>query len=171
MSDAHETASPGSYGDLEGVLVRNAGPGDLNFIYANLLRDLRDADPSALPDELWFPPHRTWLDRTLADPAVVTLIAAAADNPREILGFVVARPEEVLEWVFVRKGPLRGKGIARLLLSRARCPQTVPARWGTRLGRERLLNPVRSRKLRRPDARSSAGPRAGSTPSSSPTRP
>lgn len=129
------------------VLIRQYVPGDEGYVYSNWLRDLRDADPSGLPDELWFPPHRAWIDRLLADPDVTVLIAAAADQPNEILGFIVARPHEVLEWVHVRRD-LRKKGLARRLLTAADCPPGTPARWSTPQSRERLRNPNRSRLLR-----------------------
>lgn len=145
--------------ELDGVMVRQAGPGDLNYIYSTLLRDLRDADPSGLPDDLWFPPHRAWLDRTLADPSVTCLVAAASDAPREILGYVLGTQGEVLEWVHVRKGALRERGIAKMLLLKADLGPATPTRWTTRLGRARLQNPHRSRQLRRPrPAASSSGP-------------
>ena len=45
-------------------------PGDLAYVFATWLRDLRDADPSGLPDDLWFPPHRAFIERLLADKAL-----------------------------------------------------------------------------------------------------
>jgi hypothetical protein len=83
---------------------------------------------------------------------------AAEDDHREILAYIVARPKETLEWLFVRKGPLRGKGLAKRLLTAASV-EDAPAAWTTPLGRQRLRNPWRGRKLRRRSQRpSTAGP-------------
>jgi hypothetical protein len=130
------------------VLIRNLAPGDVNFLFATWLRDLRDADASALPDDLWFAAHRSYIERQFADPKVKVLVACAADQPNEILGYIVAEPSEVLQWVFVRKGPLRGQGLAKRLLEAAKVPPGTPAAWMTPLGRQRLQNPRRSRQLR-----------------------
>lgn len=137
----------------DGVLIRpmdsSEGPdGDLAYVFSTFLRDLRDADPSSLPADLWFAAHREYLLRTLADKRVVALVAAAADQPREILGYVIARPEEELVWVHVRRGPLRERGLAKMLLEQVKCGPTVPAAWMTRLGRSRLQNRLGSRRLR-----------------------
>lgn len=131
------------------VIVRQAVAGDLGFIFSTLLRDLRDSDPSALPDDLWFPAHRAYVERLLADQGVTVLVAAAADKPTEILGYILAEPGEVLHWVMVRKGPLREKGLAKRLLTEANCPPGTPAAWATRFSRARLQNPCRSRQIRR----------------------
>lgn len=130
------------------VMLRQAVPGDLAFVYSTWLRDLRDADPSVLPSDLWFPAHRGYIDRLLADPKVTVLVAAAADRPSEILGYVVAEPGEVLHWVTVRKGPLRGRGLAKRLLTEAKVPPGTPAAWVTPSSRARLQNPCRSRAIR-----------------------
>lgn len=130
------------------VLIRNVSPGDVNFLFATWLRDLRDADASALPDDLWFTAHRAYIERLMADPDIKVLIACAADQPNEILGYVVAKPDEVLQWVFVRKG-LRGQGLAKRLLNEVKCPPGTAAAWMTPSSRTRLQNPRRSRQLRR----------------------
>lgn len=132
--------------EADPVLIRQFAPGDTAYLFSNWLRDLRAADPSGLPDDLWFPPHREFITRALADGATTCLIAAASDQPNEILGFVVARPEELL-WVHVRKG-LRQQGIAKRLLLAASVQPSLPTRFATPLGRERLPNPFRSRQLR-----------------------
>jgi GNAT superfamily N-acetyltransferase len=111
------------------------------------LRDLRDADPSPLPDDLYFPAVRTLVERLLGDPQVRCTIAAAADVPDEILGYVVAIPKELVVWTHVRKG-LRGRGLAKLLLHSVDCPPGTPAAWSTTLGKIRLRNPPRGRLFR-----------------------
>lgn len=131
----------------EAVLLRAFAPGDLAYLMSTWLRDLRDADPSPLPDDLYFPAVRALIERVLGDPQVRCTIAAAADVPAEILGYVVAIPKELLIWTHVRKG-LRGRGLAKLLLQHAQTPPGTPAAWGTALGKIRLRNPPRGRQVR-----------------------
>lgn len=132
------------------VLVRQFAPGDTAYVFSTWLRDLRDADASGLPDDLWFPAHRALIERFLADAETEMLVASAADQPDEILGYIVARPEELL-WLHVRKGFLREQGLAsQLLSSLARpLPDPAPVRWTTPLARTRLRVLFRSRALRR----------------------
>lgn len=131
----------------DAVLLREFAPGDLAYMMSTWLRDLRDADPSPLPDDLYFPAVRALVERLLADPSVRCTIAAAADMPNEILGYVVAIPKETLIWAHVRKG-LRGRGLAKLLLQTAECPPGTPAAWSTALSKIRLRNPPRGRLVR-----------------------
>jgi GNAT superfamily N-acetyltransferase len=131
----------------EAVLMREFASSDTAYMMSTWLRDLRDADPSPLPDDLYFPAVRALIERLMGDPQVRCTIAAAADEPREILGYVVAIPKELVIWTHVRKG-LRGRGLAKLLLQRADCPPGTPAAWGTALGKIRLRNPPRGRQVR-----------------------
>lgn len=131
----------------DGTILRPALPGDLNYIFSTVLRDMRDADGSALEDEYWYPAHRGHLERTLSDPSVTVLVIAPEDDPNEILAYLIARPEEEVIWCHVRKGPLRGHGLAKRLLEECRVLD-APARWMTPLGRQRLRNPWRGRRLR-----------------------
>jgi hypothetical protein len=131
----------------EAILLREFAPGDLAYLMSTWLRDLRDADPSPLPDDLYFPAVRALIERLMTDPQVRCTIAAAADQPGEILGYVVAIPKELLVWTHVRKG-LRGRGLAKLLLQSAECPPGTPAAWSTTLGKIRLRNPSRGRLVR-----------------------
>lgn len=132
----------------DGTIIRSALPGDLNYIFASTLRDMRDADGSALGDHLWYPAHRAYLEETLADPSVACLVLCAEDDHNEILGYVIARPGEELVWLHVRRGPLRGHGLGKRLMEAARVLE-APASWTTPQGRKRLRNPWRGRKLRR----------------------
>jgi hypothetical protein len=137
----------------DGTVLRTAIPGDLAYIFSTVLRDMRDADGSALEDDLFFPAHRLHLERMLQDPTVEVHVLAAEDDHNEILGFVIARPTQELLWVHVRKGPLRERGLAKRLMAEARVLD-APAAWTTPLGRRRLRNPWRGRKLRRRSQRS-----------------
>jgi hypothetical protein len=129
------------------VIFREYAPSDEHYLLATWLRDLRDADPSPVPDDLFFTAHRALIARLMADPTVRCTIAAAADNPREIFGYVVAIPEELLIWTHVRK-PLRRRGLAKMMLQRAQCPPGTPGAWATVHSKLRLQNPPRGRSVR-----------------------
>lgn len=131
----------------DAILLRDFAPGDFAYLMSTWLRELREADPSPIPDDLYFPAVRQLVERLLGDPQVRCTIAAAADMPNEILGYVVAIPKELLIWTHVRKG-LRGRGLAKMLLQSAECPPGTPAAWGTAQGKIRLRNPPRGRQAR-----------------------
>jgi hypothetical protein len=133
-------------------MIREVAPGDLAAIFSWWLRDLRDADPGPLPDSLWYPAHRAHIEQILASPKIQARVAAAADKPDEILGFAVAEPNEVLWWVHVRRGNLRGHGIAKQLLLAVQAGPGVKAAWTTTDGARRLRNPWRGRQVRRREA-------------------
>lgn len=121
---------------MSDVLIRNAVASDLNFIRRTWLSGLMEF-PSGLPKIIWDRAHREYVEGQLADPDNAVLIAAASDNTHEILGWVVARPDARLEWVHVRKGNVRGMGLAGLLLRAARTPDPAPVRWRDRSNRLR----------------------------------
>lgn len=129
----------------DAVLIRPMVPDDLAFVYRNWLADLRDADRSALPNDLWYPAHREAISRVLADPAVTALVVCPSDSIDEILGFAVAEQNVVLHWVFLRK-ELRGRqtGLVPMLLTAVGAAPGTPAAWQHPSGRA-LQNPPRSR--------------------------
>lgn len=129
------------------VIFREYAPADEAYLMATWLRDLRDSDPSPLPDDLFFPAMRALITRLLASPQVRCTVAAAADKPSEILGYALAIPQELLLWVHVRK-PLRRRGLAKMLLQEMQCPKGTPAAWSTVLSKLRLQNPPRGRQVR-----------------------
>lgn len=131
----------------DAVILREFAPGDLAYLMSTWLRDLRDADPSPMPDDLFFQAHRALIERLLVDPTVRCTIAAAADAPGEIFGYVVAIPEELLIWTHVRK-PLRRRGLAKMMLQAAQCPPETPGAWATVHSKLRLRNPPRGRSVR-----------------------
>ena len=131
----------------DAVILREFAPGDLAYVFSTWLRDLRDADPSPLPDDLYFPAHRTLLERLLASPDVKVVVAAAADKPDEILGYCAAIPSQLVVWVHVRKG-LRFRGVAKVLLTQLNCPPGTPGAWATAMSKIRLRNPPRGRQWR-----------------------
>lgn len=129
------------------ILFREYAPGDEAYLMSTWLRDLRDADPSPVPDDLFFEAHRSLVERLMADPTVRCTVAAATDNPREIFGYVVAIPQELLVWIHVRK-PLRRRGLAKMLLQEVQCPPGTPGAWSTVHSKLRLQNPPRGRTVR-----------------------
>lgn len=156
--------------DADPILIRPFDPlrrGEEGYVLSTWLRDLRDADPSGLPDDLWFPAHRAHATAVLRDPRCAVLVACASDAPDEILGYAAGIPEGpdgpgVLEWVHVRgRSPnLRGRGLALRLLTAAGLLR-AHARFRTPDSRDRLRNPLRSRALRRSTYGSTA-PRSSS---------
>jgi len=129
------------------VLVRQMVPGDLAYIMATGLRTLRDADPTALPDDLWFNAHRALIERLLGSSKVTALVACAADAPTEILGYVIAEAKECLWLVFVRKS-MRRMGLATRLLQQAQVTATTPLAFSSQDARKYLRNPLKGRALR-----------------------
>ena len=129
------------------VLIRQMVPGDLAYLMATGLRTLWDADPTALPDDLWFTAHRTLIERLLGSKSITALVACAADAPTEILGYVVAEPKECLWLVFVRKS-MRRMGLCTRLLNQAQVSSETPMAFSTQDARKWLRNPLKGRQLR-----------------------
>lgn len=129
------------------VLLREFAPGDLAYIMSTWLRDLRDADPSPMPDDLYFPAQRALIERLLGSNQVRCTIAAASDRPDEILGYAVAIPGELLIWLHVRK-PLRKQGLGKLMLNALSLSPGTPGAWSTFHSKTRLQNPPRGRAVR-----------------------
>jgi len=125
--------------------LRPGLPEDLKFVYSTWLRDLRHADSSALPDDIWFPAHREYINRVLSDPKVMVVIACPVDAPKDILGYVVAEAGEILHWIQI-KPKFRGKGLCRRLLEASQSLAS-PATWSTSDARMKLKNRRRSRQL------------------------
>jgi hypothetical protein len=128
----------------------------MNYIYDSWLADLRDADASFLPNDIFFPAHREVLrrvlegtsdsGRALADKAQVILLSPAK-YPADIAGYLV-RDRNYLHWIHVRRGKQwRLHGLAKQLLVGTHS-EKLPLVWRTKLGHERLQNPLRSRQAR-----------------------
>ena len=133
---------------MDGIKFRNYVPGDHAYIMANMLRELRDADPNAVPSDLWFPMYRELIEkRLLVDPAIDCIIACAEDKPSEIEGFILAEKGQLLWFVFVRKG-LRQSGIARELMRQLNLSRETPAALTTPDLRRFLKNPCRGKQVR-----------------------
>ena len=131
----------------EGVVaIRPAKSTDLNFIYSTWLRDLRKADGSCLPDDLYFPAWRELVNRVLSDSKTVVLVLHPTDAQDEILGYVVAEPGEVL-WNLYVKPKFRNQGLGKMLLVAAKAEGAVAA-WSSPDAKIKLLNLRRPRQLR-----------------------
>jgi hypothetical protein len=129
------------------VGIRDALPTDMSFIFSTWLRDLRHADGSCLPDDIWFPAHRELVNRVLSDPQVKVLIVHPTDAPNEILGYVVAEPNEVLWWVSIKPKFREKHGLCQLLLKSAQAERALAA-FTTPDGKLKLKNQRRPRQLR-----------------------
>lgn len=129
-------------------IIRNYAPSDEAYIMSTWLRDLRDADYSSMPNDLWFDAHRKYITRILSDRRVEVAVLAAADNPSEIIGYGVAIPNEVIFWIQIRRGKLRHQGLARRLLTHLQCGPQVMLAFQTVLGKIKLKNPYKGRDLR-----------------------
>lgn len=127
-------------------VVRPAEETDLGYIFETWLADLREADASFLPNDLWFPAHREAITRVLAHPDTTAVVLADAVSPTIIYGYLVRDPA-FLHWVHIRRGKWRKKGLAKHLLQSTQS-QDLPLVWRTKLGMERLTSPVRSRQAR-----------------------
>jgi hypothetical protein len=135
--------------------TRPAVPTDLAFIYRTWLSDLRDADRSPLPNDIWYPAHREAITRALGNPDVHVDILTTSEDPDEILGYSVYEPKVVLHWVYLRPD-LRNRrlGLVGSLLNQV--PPGTPASWQIPSGKP-LRNPPRPRWARARYASSSTG--------------
>lgn len=127
-------------------VVREMQPGDEGYVYETWLSDLREADSSFLPNDLWFPAHREVLRRVLEAPGTSSVVLADAVDPSIIYGYLVRDPN-FLHWIHIRRGKWRQKGLAKSLLQSQQATD-LPLVWRTKLGHERLNNPLRSRLAR-----------------------
>lgn len=127
-------------------VVRSAEESDLGYIYETWLADLREADASFLPNDLWFPAHRECLTRVLAGPQTRAYVLADSIDSNIIYGYLV-RDDNYLHWVHIRRGQWRKRGLAKHLLSETQS-LSLPLVWRTKAGHERLQNPLRSRQAR-----------------------
>lgn len=141
----------------EPVALRPAEAGDLAFIYSTWLRDLRHADGGPLADDIWFPAHREHVNRVLMDSKVQVMVIHPTDARTQILGYVVAEPDAILHWVYIKPRYREKFGLCRRLLEAVRATEAL-ASWTTQDARTKLRNPRRPRMLRQ----RYASPRAAS---------
>lgn len=112
------------------VIFREYIPDDERYIFSTMLRDLRDSDSSPLPDDIYYTAQRANLVRLLSSKSVSVKVAVPSDNQHEILGYIITqrvKENTILWWIQVRKGALRGKGLARRMLELHPQETLVPA--------------------------------------------
>jgi GNAT superfamily N-acetyltransferase len=134
------------------VEVRPGKASDLAYVYRTWLDGLRQADPSPLPNDLFFPAHREYINRVLATPGTQLQVVAPSDRSDDIIGYIVAEPASdtnpgLIQWLFLRP-QYRGKhlGLIQLLLA-ATGASKMPLAWRTS-DSKKLRNPLRSRQSR-----------------------
>lgn len=127
-------------------VVRPVVETDLGYVFETWLADLREADASFLPNDLWFPAHREVITRVLAHPDTTAVVLADPVDSSIIYGYLIHDPA-FLHWIHIRRGKWRQKGLAKHLLTATKTSQH-PVVWRTKLGMERLENPLRSRLAR-----------------------
>lgn len=126
--------------------IRDAVEGDLAYIYNSWLADLRDADNTFLPNDVWFPAYRETIRRVLESPLTRVKVLCDAEAPDVLIGYIVA-DANFLHWIHIHRGPWRNRGLAKYLLNETKC-SNLPLVWRTKLGHEKLTNPVKTRLAR-----------------------
>lgn len=98
------------------VAVRNAVPGDKNFIMATWLKGLKHGNDwfNAIDQEVYFNTYNKIIEAILDSPGVQIKVACLKEDPDVILGYSVFAADR-LDWVFCKK-IWRGIGIARSLV-------------------------------------------------------
>jgi GNAT superfamily N-acetyltransferase len=98
-------------------LTRRLRESDHAFTYANFLRAYRESDHTeGIPNTEFFDHHKAEWCAVLA--LFDVLIAHPEGDDDEIAGFV-AYSGRVVAWLYTKKHPWRGMGVARLLLEAA----------------------------------------------------
>lgn len=109
-------------GSQSNVIIRPGVVEDIRFIFNSWLKSYRDANAVAgVPNTLYFKGQHEVVERILARPGLLVLVACTPEDEKQILGYVVASETKagtVLHWLYV-KHPFRGFGIARELEKRA----------------------------------------------------
>jgi hypothetical protein len=105
--------------DDAALVLRPMIPGDERFIFSSWLRSYREGARSArdVSRSIYFIEHHRLVERLLGRGRA--LIAADAEDPTNILGYVVGErtgPVAIIHYAYV-KAPFREIGIARLLTS------------------------------------------------------
>lgn len=98
--------------------IRDATPGDKNFIYASWLRGLYYGDSwfKEIPKSIFMEAYHAVLESILENPATQVKVACLQDDPEVILGYAVLGIEgRRVHWVFVKKA-WRTIGIAKKLV-------------------------------------------------------
>lgn len=96
-------------------VIREARPDDISFIYATWLRSYRLGSGLGLASgkSAYFHTYNRIIDHILGRDQTTALVAALADEPTVILGYLIS-DESALHYAFVKE-PFRRMGIARAL--------------------------------------------------------
>lgn len=102
------------------VTVRDATPGDRNFILATWLRGLRFGNDwfRIIPSDIYFTAYHAYIEAILAKPNTTVKIACLKDDTEVVLGYAVYTGDR-LDWVFVKQA-WRAIGLAKSLV-----PQSI----------------------------------------------
>lgn len=102
------------------VAVRDAVPGDRNFVLKTWLLTLRNASHESwhVENEDFFAGEQIVLKRVLAHPTCRVLVAHPLDDVDLIAGFLVFEAPDLVHFVYT-KAALRRAGVARALVQAA----------------------------------------------------
>lgn len=100
----------------EVIALRDALPGDKNFVYASFLRGLYYGDSwfKEIPKNIFMENYHRVLDVLMTLPGLKVTVACLKDDPEVILGYSIHKGTK-LHWVFV-KANWRNIGIAKSLV-------------------------------------------------------
>jgi hypothetical protein len=104
----------------DGVLVRPVTPDDVAFVIHGWLEGYWPDCPCSLvmPKAEWFRRWHVVVENALADERNRCLVACDAERESCLFGFIVARPPDILHWVYVKQ-TYRGNSIAKDLMLEA----------------------------------------------------
>lgn len=99
------------------LLVRDAVPSDLNYVFATFLKGLYHGNEwyRQMDKETYFTESRKWLSMLIVEGAQIK-IACLLDEPDTFVGYSILSPNfQTVHWVHVKKD-WRKLGVARMLL-------------------------------------------------------
>lgn len=110
-------APSGSLQKQDLITTRPVTEGDLNFIYATMLRGLYYGDTwfSRMPKNIFMENYHKVVKALLSLPSTSVRVACLKEDHEVVLGYAVLGGNHILHYVFVKKA-WRGIGIARSLV-------------------------------------------------------
>jgi len=97
---------------MSDTVVREFIPSDYNYIISTWIRGLKNTTPLG---QEWYDAHRVFINRCLSSDKMVVKILAAADDPNEILSYIVGLKDQLAVWVYTKKA-FRNMGLASKLI-------------------------------------------------------
>ena len=111
---------------MTAYVIRPGRASDFNFIMNSYLKSYRNSpEASFMLNDIYFPEHSQRMQRLLKTSQVLT--ACAADDPDQILGYIVtgkAHYWAVVHYLYI-KYPFRQMGVAKALVAAAEVPLGV----------------------------------------------